>query len=89
MTAPALEEIRQDSLAMSVAAALAVADKEAMAQGTDVARSLVTITEAAPPPGRLWRIHYGPRDYVNRRGGDLTVVVDEQAGTVQRIIRGQ
>jgi hypothetical protein len=50
---------------------------------------LVTVTEEASADGRVWRIHYGPRDFVARRGGDLIVLVDERTATVQRIIRGQ
>ena len=86
---PALDDIRQDPLALSVAGALAIANETAAAQGTNLSQSLVTITEEAPPPERLWRIHYGPRDYRNRRGGDLIVIVDEQTGTAKRIIKGQ
>lgn len=71
------------------AAALALANEAAAAQGTDVAAALITISEDTPPPNRRWRVHYGPRDYVHRRGGDLIVLVDEQAGTVQQILRGQ
>lgn len=89
MVIPALEEIQQDGLAMSVARAVAIANEAAAAQGTDLDRSLVTITEESPPPERLWRVHYGPRDYKHRRGGDLIVFVDERSGTVQRILRGQ
>jgi hypothetical protein len=89
MPAVSLEEIQQDRLAMSVAKALALANEAALAQGTDPANSLVTITEATSAGGRLWRIHYGPRDYIGRRGGDLIVVVDEGSEAVQRMIRGQ
>lgn len=89
MASVALDEIQQDGLAMAVARAVAVANEAAKAQGVDLASSLVTITEESPPPTRLWRIHYGPRDYTRRRGGDLIVLVDDQTGTVQRSIRGQ
>jgi hypothetical protein len=84
-----IEEMQQDHLVMSVARALAVANEAALAHGTQPSESLVTITEEASPAGRIWRIHYGPRNYVGRRGGDLIVVVDESSAAVQRIIRGQ
>jgi len=84
-----LEALQQDHLVMSVARALSLANDAARAQGTDPANSLVTITEETSPTGCLWRIHYGPRDYVGRRGGDVIVVVDERSEAVQRIIRGQ
>lgn len=89
MPAITLEGIQQDRLALSVARALALANEAAIAQGTEPANSLVSITEEASPAGRLWRIHYGPRDYIGRRGGDLIVLVDECGEAVQRIIRGQ
>lgn len=84
-----LEAMQQDYLVMSVARALSLANEAALAQGIEPANSLVTITEEMSPAGRLWRIHYGPRDYVGRRGGDLIVLVDERSEGVQRIIRGQ
>ena len=89
MPAISLEEMQQDRLVMSVAKALALANEAALARGTDPANSLVTITEELSAGGRLWRINYGPRDYIDRRGGDLIVVVDEGSQAVQRIIRGQ
>jgi hypothetical protein len=84
-----LDEIRQDQLALAVAQALAVANGTVVAQGKDVSQLLVTVTEETPPPDRVWRIHYGPREYRNRRGGDLIVLVNERLGTVERVIRGQ
>jgi hypothetical protein len=89
MPTVSLEEMQQDQLVMSVARALSLANEAALTQGTNPADSLVTITEEAPSAGRLWRIHYGPRDYLGRRGGDLIVLVDERTEAVQRIIRGQ
>jgi hypothetical protein len=68
---------------------LTLANDAAIAQGTDPADSLVTIAEEAAPTGRVWRIHYGPRDYINRRGGDVIVLVDEKNDAVQRVIQGQ
>lgn len=84
-----LEAMQQDRLVMSVARALTLANEAALEEGTEPADSLVTISEESAPAGRLWRVHYGPRDYVNRRGGDLIVMVDEQAAAVSKIIRGQ
>jgi hypothetical protein len=85
----ALDKIRDDPLALSVARALFVANEAACAQGIDPSTTLVTVSEASPPPERTWRIHYGPRDYVLRRGGDFMVVVDGLSGEVKRTLRGQ
>ena len=89
MAAATLEAMQRDGLVMSVARALSAANEAAAEQGTDVAASLVTITQELSPAGRVWRIHYGPREYINRRGGDLSILVDEQTAAVQRVIRGQ
>lgn len=89
MSSVTLEAIQHDKLAMAVARAVALANDAAIAHGADPATSLVTITEESSPTGRSWRVHYGPRDYVGRRGGDLYVVVEEKADTVSRVVRGQ
>jgi hypothetical protein len=89
MPAATLESLQQDSLVMSVARALATANEEAAKQGANLAESLVTIAEERAPQGRVWRINYGPRDYVAKRGGDLSIFVEERTGAVQRVIRGQ
>jgi hypothetical protein len=89
MAIPTLEELKQDNLVMSVARALALANEAAESAGWDPSKLLVTITEEPEKNGGLWRIHYGPRDYINRRGGDLVVIVDERAGVVHQVIRGQ
>ncbi|MBW3540225.1 MAG: hypothetical protein KY476_08140 [Planctomycetes bacterium] len=84
-----LEEMQQDELVMSVARAMALANEAAYAHGADPTTCLVTIAEETGPAGIRWRVNYGPRDYVNRRGGDLIVLVDERAGTVEQVTRGQ
>lgn len=89
MTVPIIEMIQHDERAMKVAHVLALANEAAVEHGTDLSRSLITISEEAPPMEHVWRVHYGSRDFVNRRGGDLIVLVDDRAGTVQRIMHGQ
>jgi len=89
MAGPALTEIQQDSLALSVAGALAIANETASTHGIDPDASIVPIAEESPPPNRLWRVHYGPRDFKRRRGGDLVVIVNEQSGIVDRVVHGQ
>lgn len=84
-----LEDVSKDELAVAVARSLAIANEVAIKNGAELRDCLVTITEASPPPNREWRIHYGPRDYVNRRGGDLIVVIDETTGAAQEVILGQ
>lgn len=69
--------------------AIAVANEAAFEMGVVPTESLITISEEPATPTRVWRIHYGPRDYLLRRGGDLIVLVDEQTASVQQVIRGQ
>ena len=78
MSALTLDELQQDRLAMSVARALAVANDGALSHGTQPQDCLITISEEPSDEGRLWRVNYGARDYVNQRGGDLIVLVDGQ-----------
>jgi len=84
-----VEALQHDPLAMSIARAVSLANKAALAHGVDPAHSMITITDECLPTGRVWRIHYGPRDFVGRRGGDLIVLVDERLDAVLRIVRGQ
>ena len=89
MSVPTLEEIQADDLAWKVARALKVANGIATSRGRNLDTSLITISEESPPPDRLWRVHYGPRDFISSRGGDLIVVIDENSGVVWKTIRGQ
>lgn len=89
MRAPVLEMIQQDQLAWSLAQALAVANKAARAHGVEPEDSLMTITEEGSLGGArvmrpLWRSRL-----CGRRGGDVSVLVDEGSGSIQRIVRGQ
>jgi hypothetical protein len=89
MAAITLEKLKNDQLALAVASALAVANETAISQGADPRKSIVTINEENALTGRLWRIHYGPRDYVNVRGGDLIIWIDDATSEVTRITHGQ
>jgi hypothetical protein len=84
-----LQQIEQDPLALAVAHVLTLANEAALSDGVDLDDSLVTISQEMSPSGPTWRVHYGPRDYVGRRGGDLVVLVDERLGHVARVLHGQ
>jgi hypothetical protein len=89
MSTSVLEAIQQDRLALSVGSALALANETAITEGIDPMASLVTISQEMTTTGRCWSIHYGPRDFVRQRGGDLTIYVDEAGQTIQRVLHGQ
>jgi len=54
----------------------------------DVAQSLITITQVVDD-GLNWRVNYGPKDYVGRRGGDLMVEVDAGDASAKLVLLGQ
>lgn len=82
-------EILQDNIAMSLARAMAVANKRADELGLDVDQSLISITQRGVNGGMVWRVNYGPKDYVGRRGGDLMVEVDTNNANIKRVLWGQ
>lgn len=89
MTATLTTDVLQDELAMSLARVLAVANKCARQSGVDLLQSLVTIAQRPFEGGLIWRINYGPKDYVGRRGGDFIVEVDPTSASIKRVLRGQ
>ena len=68
---------------------VAAANERARREGVEIKQSLVTVTEQAGQSGVCWRINYGPRNYVGRRGGDLIVEVGLDDARVRRVLRGQ
>ena len=89
MTAPLTAEVLQDDLAISLARAMAAANKKARELGVDVARSLISIVQQPQNGDSIWQINYGSQDYVNRRGGDILVEVDMRDATIRRVLHGQ
>lgn len=89
MGTPLADDVLQDEMAVSLARAIAAANEKARAAGLDVAKSRISITQQAMETEPIWRINYGPRDYIGRRGGDLVVDVDARDGKVKRVLRGQ
>lgn len=82
-------EVLQDDIAVSLARAIAMANKRAREAGIDVVQSIITITQRAFDGTLLWRINYGHKDYIGRRGGDFIVEIDPADASVKRILRGQ
>jgi hypothetical protein len=81
-------EVLQDDLAVSLACVLAAANKRAREAGVDVARSVITISQRFEH-GLRWRINYGPKDYLARRGGDLIIEVAARDASVTQVLHGQ
>lgn len=89
MTTTLTPDVLQDDVAVSLARMLAVANKKARETGIDILQSLITITQRSADDGSIWRINYGPREYVGRRGGDLIVEVDSKDARIRQVLRGQ
>lgn len=88
MSATLTADVLQDDLAVSLARGLAAANKRAHEAGVNVAQSVITITQDFEH-GLRWRINYGPKDYIGRRGGDLIVEVDASDAHVTQVMHGQ
>lgn len=82
-------EVLQDDIAISLARASAAANKRAGELGIDVLQSIITITQRSVNGDLFWRINYGPKDYVGRRGGDLIIEVNQKTAEIHQVLRGQ
>jgi hypothetical protein len=89
MTATLATEVLQDDIAVSLARVMAAANKRARELGVDIADSLITITQEAINGDVLWRVNYGPKSYLSRRGGDLIIDVDPRNSNITRVLEGQ
>jgi hypothetical protein len=89
MAAVLTTEVLQDDIAVSLARAIAAANKRARESGVDVLQSIISITQRAINGNSLWEINYGPKEYIGRRGGDLIVRVDPNDSSIKQVLRGQ
>jgi|YNPNPStandDraft_1061719.scaffolds.fasta_scaffold105794_1 hypothetical protein len=89
LTTTLTAEVLEDQMAMSLARVLAIANKYARTLGIEVTQSLITITQRVSDDQVLWRINYGAKDYVGRRGGDLIIEIDPLSASVRQVLQGQ
>lgn len=89
MAATLTAELFEDEIAVSLARAITAANKRARELGIDVLQSLITVTQQSFNGGLFWRINYGPRDYIGRRGGDLIIEVDPDDARINQVLWGQ
>ena len=82
-------DVLQDDIGVALALVIAAANKRARELGVDVLQSLITITQYSLNGDLLWRVNYGPRDYVGRRGGDVIIDVDPSDASIKQVLRGQ
>jgi hypothetical protein len=78
----------QDDVVASVTTVLSIANQCAREQGVDIEQSLISITQQDEDFNQ-WRVNYGPRDFMNKRGGDVFVFVDASTKSVTQVLLGQ
>jgi len=81
--------VLQDDIAVSLARAVAAANRRAADLGVDVRASHLSVSDQTTAGDAVWRISYGPRNPVGRRGGDLIIDVNWHDGSIRRELRGQ
>lgn len=81
--------VLEDEVVVSLARVVAAANKRARELGVNLAESRLSISEQVRNGKSFWRVNYGPRNPVGRRGGDVIIDVDATDGSVTQIISGQ
>ena len=89
MTTTLVADVLEDPVAVSLARAIATANKQARELGVNAEQCLITITQLLSDGGLLWWINYGPKDYIGGRGGDLIIEVDPSDASIKRVLWGQ
>jgi len=89
MTTALSSDVLDDDLAVSLAKVFAVANRRAKELGVDIDESVITISQIADNGGFVWRVNYGPKDYVSLRGGDLVIDLAPDDAEIRQVLRGQ
>ena len=82
-------DVLQDDVAVTAARAIAAANKRARELNVDVMQSIISLTQHDRDGSWVWRVNYGAKDYIGRRGGDLMVEVNPEDASIQRVLWGQ
>lgn len=83
------DDILDDALAVSLARMLAAANKRARELGVDAKQCSISIAQNGLDTDANWRVNYGAKDYVGRRGGDLIIDVNPVDCSIAKVLRGQ
>jgi hypothetical protein len=89
MNANLPDDVLGDALAVSMARVVAAANKRAHELGVDAGQCVISVAQEATGGEPRWRVNYGPKNYVGRRGGDLVIDVNPADYTVAKVLRGQ
>jgi hypothetical protein len=68
---------------------LTAANKQARELGVDASQCLITISQDSRGGETRWRVNYGAKEAVGRRGGDLIVDVNPTDYSIAKVLRGQ
>jgi hypothetical protein len=82
-------DVLQDDVAVTAARAIAAANKRARELNIDVMQSNISLTQHDRDGSWVWRVNYGAKDYIGRRGGDLIVEVNPEDASIYRVFWGQ
>jgi hypothetical protein len=82
-------DVLQDDIAVTIARVIASANKRARELNVDVMQSIISLTQHSQDGSWVWRVNYGAKDYIGRRGGDLMVEVNPEDASIQRVLWGQ
>src|SRR5437879_13179831 len=83
------DEVLGDALAVSVARMMAAANKRARELGVDAGQCVISIAQNAIDGETRWRVDYGVKSYVGRRGGHLVIDVNPVDYSIAKVLRGQ
>jgi hypothetical protein len=89
MSAVLSSDVLQDDVAVTAARAIAAANKRARELNVDVMQSIISLTQHERDGSWVWRVNYGAKDYIGRRGGDLMVEVNPEDASIYRVLWGQ
>jgi hypothetical protein len=89
MSAVLSSDVLQDDVAVTAACAIAAANKRARELNVDVMQSIISLTQHSQDGSWVWRVNYGAKDYIGRRGGDLMVEVNPEDASIYRVLWGQ
>ena len=89
MAAVLTKETLSDEIAVTMAQIVAAANRRAKELGVEAADSLITVSQHLAKGKWLWRVHYGRRNYIGHRGGDLMIDIDPKNAGVKQVLRGQ
>jgi hypothetical protein len=89
MTAILNSDVLQDDIAVTITRVIALANQRAYELNVDVLQSIISLTQLQQNNIWIWRVNYGAKDYIGRRGGDLIIDVNPEDISIHSVLWGQ